>query len=245
MRQVASVWAFVGKMIPMLVLTILFFLCAPEAWQLTAHMSRARLWSAALLLGLAGVAFILVAAIDNLRHSRQEALERGDYRPLTRAERLNAVALVVIVQFTQALLLAVMTFLFFTLLATVLVPQDVMLDWICPGVVNANPGQVPDLVSHCSMVTLHPDDAVSGAVAANPNGPWLEQGTLFRIGTPFLPQVLIQVCILIASVAAVAFVGSSVLESQHHKDFYQPVLNHVQEVMQRRDRYLYRDDAQP
>jgi len=64
--------------------------------------------SAALLLGLAGVAFILVASIDNLRHSRQEALQRGDYRQLTRAEGLNAVALVVIVQFTQAPLLAVM-----------------------------------------------------------------------------------------------------------------------------------------
>ncbi len=227
LRQLASVWAFVGKMIPMLVLTILFFLCAPEAWQLAASMSRVRLWESVLVLAGAGGVFMVVSAIDNVGKARRTAHAPGErFIPLKTLEKVNAVGLVVIVQFIQAFLLAVMTFLFFTILACVLVPHEVMITWVCNDAHGA------------AACTTDPQLAVGGASRATGTGPWLAQGSLFRLPIPFLPQVLIQVCILIAAIAAVAFVGSSVVESQHHQDFYEPILRHVDKVMEHRDRYL-------
>ncbi|MDL9937667.1 hypothetical protein QSJ18_13000 [Gordonia sp. ABSL1-1] len=214
-RQVKSVWSFVGQMLPVLVIVVLFFLCAPEAWQLAASQSRARMWTSVAGLGAVSLLVIIISATDNLT-SDQQRRAAGRRLGLKRSEKVNAVSLVTIAQVIQMCVVAAVTFVFFLLIGLAMVPRATMTKWVCD----------PD----CSDVDPWMWDAANER---------LTDGSLFGLYLPAdIPQVLVQLCMIVSAVAMISFVGSITLESEHHRSFYAPVLRSVDAGLAIRDRYV-------
>jgi hypothetical protein len=147
--QFGALGTLMSRALPLLMITVLVFFTA-DLWQLIARLTRERLWQMVGFLALIAVVF-LVGALredrasptppDELLAGTPLADHTGDLAPtptpLSRPERLNVVAVMVVSQAIQVVLFTVGIFAFFLALGIIAIPDDVAVVWsqetTCPG----------------------------------------------------------------------------------------------------------------
>ncbi len=189
--QFGALGALMSGALPLLMITVRVFFTA-DLWQLTARLTRDRLWQTVGFLALVAVAFMVATIQDEVRALRegraaakpaQELLAATPLAahaqglatapPMSRPEKLNILAVMVVSQAIQVVLFTAVIFAFFVALGTIAVPDDVAVVW--------------------SQETACPD-------GTQPPCP----GTWFGIKTP-LPQTLVQTSLFVAVLSGLYF----------------------------------------
>jgi hypothetical protein len=152
-------------------------------WQLAARMTRQRLWQTIGFLAVVAIVFVITTIRDEVRALRDDRTEQSDpaklladtplatqpghqpvRTPLSLAEQVNVVAVMVVSQAIQVVFFTAGLFAFFLALGIVAVPDDVAVLWsaeeTCPVGEPPCPGPgtwfgihvpVPQTVVHVSL----------------------------------------------------------------------------------------------
>lgn len=145
--QVGALGTLMSRALPLLMLTVVVYFTG-ELWQLAARMTRQRLWQTIGFLALVALLFMVATIRDELRALRDDRSAQSDptallagtplFRgpglapprtPLSRAEQVNIVAVMVMSQAIQVVLFTAGLFAFFLALGTIAVPDDVTVLW--------------------------------------------------------------------------------------------------------------------
>ncbi|MGB8505624.1 MAG: hypothetical protein WCE29_26490, partial [Mycobacterium sp.] len=216
--------------LPLLMITVLVFFTA-DLWQLTARLTRDRLWQTVGFLALVAVAFMVVTIQDEVRSLRKgraatkpapELLKGtplamyadGDLAtppPVSRPEKVNVLAVMVVSQAIQVVLFTAVIFAFFLTLGIIAVPDDVAVVW--------------------SQETTCPDGAQPPCA-----------GTWFGIKTP-LTQTLVQTSLFVAVLSGLYFTVNSSVDPQYRKRFFEPLIADLAVSLAGRDVYRSLDKA--
>lgn len=222
--QFGALGTLMSRALPLLMLTVVVFFTG-ELWQLSARITRERLWQTIGFLAVTAVAFMVVTVRDelaNLRESRAESagaavlladtpladlLDDEVPRPALRwPERINVLLVMVVSQAIQVIFFTTGVFAFFLLLGIVAVPHDVMVLWS--------------------------NEAACPSGAAPPcAGTWFG----IRIG---LPQTLIHMALLVAVLSGLYFTVNSSVDPQYRSRFFEPLIADVAVSLAGRDAYL-------
>jgi len=153
-----------------------------ELWQLSARMPRYRLWQTIGFLAVVAVVFMITTIRDEVRALREdragqtdpakllagtplqpEAGHQPERTPLSLAEQVNVVAVMVVSQAIQVVIFTAGLFAFFLALGIVAVPDDVAVLWAseqtcpvgeppCPGTWFGIHVPVPQTIVHMSLL---------------------------------------------------------------------------------------------
>jgi hypothetical protein len=145
--QFGALGSLMGRALPLLMLTLLVFFSG-ELWQLAARMTRQRLWQVIGFLALVALLFVVTTIRDEVRALREDRAEQTDpsellagtplagridhhpvRTPLSKAEQLNVVAVMVVSQAIQVVLFTAGLFAFFLALGVIAIPDDVAVLW--------------------------------------------------------------------------------------------------------------------
>jgi len=145
--QFGALGTLMGRALPLLMLTVVVYFTG-ELWQLAARMTRQRLWQVIGFLALVALAFMVTTIRDEVRALRDDRAEQTDQAsllagtplavapgeqiprtPLSRAEQINVVAVMVVSQAIQVVFFTAGLFAFFLALGIVAVPYDVAVLW--------------------------------------------------------------------------------------------------------------------
>lgn len=130
--QFGALGTLMSRALPLLMLTVMVYF-TNEIWQLSARLSGMKFWQTTGFLSAVAVAFMVTTIRDEigeLRASRSSATPAEPTRPeLSRGERVNVVAILVLAQAIQVIFFAVGVFLFFMALGTIAVPDELELLW--------------------------------------------------------------------------------------------------------------------
>jgi MFS family permease len=178
--QLGALGTLMSRALPLMMLTVVVFFTG-ELWQLAARMSRQRLWQTIAFLAAVAIAFVIATIRDEVRALRDDRAEQTDpakllagtpleteaghqpvRTPLSRAEQVNVVAVMVVSQAIQVVLFTAGLFAFFLALGIVAVPDDVAVLWSaeqtcpvgeppCPGTWFGIHVPVPQTVVHVSL----------------------------------------------------------------------------------------------
>lgn len=223
-RQFGALGSLVSRALPLLMITVLVFFTA-DLWQLTARLTRERLWQTVGFLSLVAISFAVVTIQDEIRALRRgratapqpSELLRGTplagqpdqdvaaRPPMSRAEKINVLAIMVISQGIQVVLFTTVIFAFFLALGFIAIPDDVAVVWsqetTCPG------GAQPP----CA-------------------------GTWFGIKTP-LPQTLVQTSLFVAVLSGLYFTVSTSVDPLYRQRFFEPLIADLAVSLAGRDVY--------
>lgn len=135
-----------SRALPLLMLTVVVFFTG-ELWQLAARMTRQRLWQVIGFLALVALIFVVTTIRDEVRALRDDRAEPSDpvrllegtplaasadqitRTPLSRAEQINVVAVMVVSQAIQVVFFTAGLFAFFLALGIIAIPDDVAVLW--------------------------------------------------------------------------------------------------------------------
>ena len=145
--QFGALGTLMGRALPLLMLTVVVYFTG-ELWQLAARMSRQRLWQVIGFLDLVALLFVVTTIRDEVRALREDRAENTDTAellagtplaevagdavprtPLSRAEQINVVAVMVVSQSIQVVFFTAGVFAFFLALGSIAVPDDVAVLW--------------------------------------------------------------------------------------------------------------------
>ena len=144
--QVGALGTLMSRALPLLMLTVVVFFTG-ELWQLAARMTRERLWQTIGFLALVAVLFMVTTIRDEVKALREDRAGQTDpakllegtplatgshagvRSPLSFAEQVNVVAVMVVAQAIQVVLFTAGLFAFFVALGIVAVPDDVAVLW--------------------------------------------------------------------------------------------------------------------
>ena len=145
--QFGALGTLLSRALPLLMVTVVVYFTG-ELWQLAARMSRRRLWEIIGFLALVALIFVVTTIRDEVRMLREDRAEQTDTaallagtplavptdRPvpktaLSRAERINVVAVMVVSQAIQVVFFTAGVFAFFLALGVIAVPDDVAVLW--------------------------------------------------------------------------------------------------------------------
>lgn len=145
--QLGALGTLMSRALPLLMLTVVVYFTG-ELWQLAARMTRQRLWQVIGFLALVALAFMVTTIRDEVRALRDDRAEQTDQAslltgtplavapgeriprtPLSRAEQINVVAVMVVSQAIQVVFFTAGLFAFFLALGIVAVPYDVAVLW--------------------------------------------------------------------------------------------------------------------
>ncbi|MDY6998339.1 MAG: hypothetical protein SW019_17200 [Actinomycetota bacterium] len=145
--QLGALGTLMSRALPLLMLTVVVYFTG-ELWQLAARMSRERLWQTIGFLSLVALLFMVATIRDEVSALRQDRSEQSDpaallvgtplesagpspvaRTPLSRAEQLNVVAVMVVAQAIQVVLFTTGLFAFFLALGVIAIPDDVTVLW--------------------------------------------------------------------------------------------------------------------
>jgi hypothetical protein len=144
------------RALPMLLIFITFLFINTEVWQVASNLSVGVLWLTVLLFVLLGVAFLLVRLPEEVDRTDDDVDDRlllaacggtpledachelvadpdadpAAYAEVAGFERWNLVLVLLIVQTTQVLLLAVSVFVFLAVFGSLVMTQAVMRSWL-------------------------------------------------------------------------------------------------------------------
>lgn len=216
----------VSRAIPPLLLLVAFLFINAEAWQMSANLSRARLWAVVAFL-LAVLLLFLVFRLPREVSRLDVAVDLPTVRracadtplapwaarltaipgrhPLRPAERANLVALLFVAQAIQVLALAFAVFLLFVGFGSIAITDVTIEEWI---------GRPPT------------------------------PGVFWGFTVP-VPDELIGVCIVIAALSALYFGIYSVTDQEYRAEFLDDLLAELRTGLQARECYLATLDGAP
>ncbi|MDT5013102.1 MAG: hypothetical protein QOH57_4719, partial [Mycobacterium sp.] len=221
--QFGALGALLSRGLPLLMITVLVFFTA-DLWQLTARLTRERLWWTVGFLSLVAVAFAIATIQDEVRLLREDRASPTPAAELLRAtpleehagkpvaptalsgpEKVNVVAVMLVSQAIQVVLFTAGIFAFFLILGIIAVPDDVAVMWsqetTCPG--SASPP--------CA-------------------------GTWFGVSTP-LPQTLVQTSLFVAVLSGLYFTVNTSVDPLYRKRFFEPLIADLAVSLAGRDVY--------
>ena len=145
--QLGALGSLMSRALPLLMLTVVVYFTG-ELWQLAARMTRQRLWQVIGFFAVVALAFVVTTIRDEVRALREDRAEETDQAglltgtplavpagqqiprtPLSRAEQINVVAVMVVSQAIQVVFFTAGVFAFFLALGIVAVPDDVAVLW--------------------------------------------------------------------------------------------------------------------
>ena len=178
--QLGALGTLMSRALPLLMLTVVVYFTG-ELWQLASRMTRQRLWQTIGFLAVVAIIFVVTTIRDEVRALRDDRAEQTDAAkllegtplatadghspariPLSRAEQINVVAVMVVSQAIQVVLFTAGLFAFFLALGIVAVPDDVAVLWAseqscavgqppCPGTWFGVHVPVPQTIVHVSL----------------------------------------------------------------------------------------------
>ena len=203
------------RALPVVLLTFLVFFNGP-VWQLTAVLSRQRLWAGMLFLFLIAAAFLVSTTLDRVRPilaESQPALEgdetldgtpfaglpdRAGGKPLSRGERVNVVFVVASSQVSQVLTVALLTGAIFVVLGMIVVSPEVLDSWT--------------------------------------RGAGRPDGRLLGMTLP-IPDALIQTSMLLAAITFMYLSAKTVSDTAYRAQFIEPLMDDLRRTLVARNRY--------
>jgi hypothetical protein len=227
--QFGALGTLMSRALPLLMLTVVVYFTG-ELWQLSARMTRERLWQTIGFLSLVAIVFMVVTIRDEVKALRDDrsgprdtatllagtplAAESDPARtPLSLAEQANVVAVMVVAQAIQVVFFTTGLFAFFLALGTIAIPDDVTVLWSaeqsCPV------GEPP-----CA-------------------------GTWFGIHVP-IPQTVVHTSLFVAVLSGLYFTVSTSVDPLYRQRFFDPLIADVAVSLAGRDAYLEmetRDDG--
>lgn len=145
--QLGALGTLMSRALPLLMLTVVVYFTG-ELWQLAARMTRERLWQTIGFLAIVAIVFMVTTIRDEVRALREDRAEQtgparllantplatgGDRlparTPLSKAEQINVVAVMVVSQAIQVVLFTAGLFAFFLALGIVAIPDEVTVLW--------------------------------------------------------------------------------------------------------------------
>lgn len=172
-RELERLGAMVGRVLPILMLTLLFSFYNAEIWQVVAQLSMARTWAAAGVITALGVGLSVLTARDEVRRLVREhdAAEHG--ADLRRGERVNITLVCVLINLIQVGLLAVVVVAFYIAFGVLSVSRTTATQWIgsppapLPGLLAGMPVSLP-LVQVCLILGAFSAVSFAASTAADP-----------------------------------------------------------------------------
>ena len=179
--QLGALGTLMSRALPFLMITVVVYFTG-ELWQLAARMTRQRLWQTIGFLAAVALLFVVTTIRDEVRSLREDRAEQTDpakllegtplatepghqpvRTPLSLAEQVNVVAVMVVSQAIQVVFFTAGLFAFFLALGIVAVPDDVAVLWSaeetcavgqppCPGTWFGVHVPVPQTVVHVSLI---------------------------------------------------------------------------------------------
>jgi hypothetical protein len=219
--QFGALGTLMSRALPLLMLTVVVYFTG-ELWQLSARMTRERLWQTIGFLSLVAIVFMVVTIRDEVKALRDDrsgprdtatllagtplAGESDPARtPLSLAEQANVVAVMVVAQAIQVVFFTTGLFAFFLALGTIAIPDDVTVLWSaeqsCPV------GEPP-----CA-------------------------GTWFGIHVP-IPQTVVHTSLFVAVLSGLYFTVSTSVDPLYRQRFFDPLIADVAVSLAGRDAYL-------
>lgn len=178
--QFGALGTLMSRALPLLMITVVVYFTG-ELWQLAARMTRQRLWETIGFLSIVALLFVVTTIRDEVRALREDRAEQNDpakllagtplairdgrqpaRTPLSLAEQVNVVAVMVVSQAIQVVFFTAGIFAFFLALGIVAIPDDVAVLWSaeqgcaigqppCPGTWFGVDVPVPQTVVHVSL----------------------------------------------------------------------------------------------
>lgn len=221
--QLGALGTLMSRALPLLMLTVLVFFTG-ELWQLSARMSRERLWQTIGFLSVVALVFMVATIRDEVRALREDRSAQSDpdellvgtplqsrgvvaqaSPPLSLAEQVNVVAVMVVAQAIQVVLFTAGLFAFFLTLGVVAVPDDVAVLW---------------------------STEMACAVGEPPCA-----GTWFGIHVP-IPQTVVHMSLFVAVLSGLYFTVSTSVDPLYRQRFFEPLITDVAVSLAGRDAYL-------
>lgn len=221
--QVGALGTLMSRALPLLMLTVLVYFTG-ELWQLSARMTRQRLWQTIGFLAVVAILFMVTTIRDEVRALREDRAERTDAAtllagtpleigeghqpvrtPLSLAEQINVVAVMVVAQAIQVVLFTAGLFAFFLALGIVSVPDDVAVLW--------------------------------SSEQSCPTGEPPCPGTWFGIHVP-VPQTIVHMSLFVAVLSGLYFTVSTSVDPMYRQRFFEPLIADVAVSLAGRDAYL-------
>lgn len=221
--QFGALGALMSRALPLLMLTVLVYF-TQELWQLSARITRERLWQTIAFLTFVAIVFMVTTIRDEVRALRDDRAEPTDpvkllagtplaastdheptRTPLSLAEQINVIAVMVVAQAIQVVFFTAGLFAFFIALGIIAVPDDVTVLWSseqsCPV------GEPP-----CA-------------------------GTWFGIHVP-IPQTAMHTSLFVAVLSGLYFTVSTSVDPQYRQRFFEPLIADLAVSLAGRDAYL-------
>lgn len=178
--QLGALGTLMSRALPLLMITVVVYFTG-ELWQLAARLTRQRLWQIIGFLSVVALVFVIATIRDEVRALRDDRAEQTDpakllegtplatrpghqptRTPLSLAEQVNVVAVMVVSQAIQVVFFTAGLFAFFLALGIVAVPDDVAVLWSaeetcavgeppCPGTWFGVHVPVPQTIVHVSL----------------------------------------------------------------------------------------------
>ncbi len=157
--QLGALGTLMSRALPLLMLTVVVYFTG-ELWQLAARMTRQRLWETIGFLAVVALVFMVTTIRDEVQALREDRAGPTDparllagtplappaghqpgRSPLSRAEQVNVVAVMVVSQAIQVVLFTAGLFAFFLALGVIAIPHEVTVLWA--GEQTCDVGQPP------------------------------------------------------------------------------------------------------
>lgn len=227
--QLGALGTLMSRALPLLMLTVVVYFTG-ELWQLSARMSRQRLWETIGFLALVALVFMVTTIRDEVQALRDDRAERtdtvrllggtpfdglppaGEKTPLSGGEQINVVAVMVVAQAIQVVLFTAGLFAFFLALGVITVPYDVIVLWSSEDACQI--GQPP-----CA-------------------------GTWFGIHIP-IPQTVVHMSLFVAVLSGLYFTVSTSVDPLYRQRFFDPLIADVAVSLAGRDAYLEMQASRP
>jgi hypothetical protein len=133
-----------SRALPLLLLVVMFSFFTAELWQAADRLSRGQLWGVLAFLGGIGVLFVLAMLSDETKEIRSGEDQFGtsadllgatpfagaevpaERKPLSKAERVNIVLVLLFAQLAQIIAFAVLVFVFFVVFGALMLQPEVV-----------------------------------------------------------------------------------------------------------------------
>lgn len=144
LRELDTLGTMGSRVLPLLLLTFLFFFFNAEIWQVATKLDVARTVGTVAVITVLAIVLTFVNARDELQETIARVGE-ADAPPLRRAERLNVLLITVLVTMMQFTLVAVLVFVFFVGFGILAVPEATAQAWMgeAPTRLSGPLAQVP------------------------------------------------------------------------------------------------------
>ena len=218
--QLGALGALMSRALPLLMLTVVVYFTG-ELWQLSARMTRQRLWETVGFLALVALVFMVTTIRDEVQALREDRAGGTDparllagtpfagvpaaRTPLSRAEQINVVAVMVVSQAIQVVLFTAGLFAFFLALGIIAIPYEVTVLWSSEQACQF--GQPP-----CA-------------------------GTWFGVYLP-IPQTVVHTSLFVAVLSGLYFTVSTSVDPLYRQRFFEPLIADVAVSLAGRDAYL-------